>query len=104
MLTPHRTRRELDHPFKVGRILTGDRFVNDPTYTAACRSELKGSCIDMEAAAVAQTCAWLKIPWLVVRVISDKADHSSPVDFPTFLPKAAATLDRLVRGITAQLD
>ena len=41
--------------------------------------------VEMEGAAVAQVCQEHKIPYVVVRTISDKADHSAEVDFKAFV-------------------
>jgi adenosylhomocysteine nucleosidase len=37
--------------------------------------------VDMEGAAVAQVCKDYNIPFIVIRTISDKADHSAIIDF-----------------------
>ena len=39
----------------------------------------------MEGAAVAQVAAQEKVPWLIVRVISDEADNSASQTFSEFL-------------------
>lgn len=80
----------------IGRIITGDRFVADRAEVARLGDRFGASCLEMETAAVAQACERYGFPWLGVRVISDKADGSASVDFPTFLPKASATLARIV--------
>jgi len=96
--------RTLGLRHKTGKILTGDRFVSDPEHAALLRSELHGTCIEMEGAAVAQVCTKLEVPWLILRVISDRADHSSPVDFAQFLPRASGTLAKLVIEIAQDLN
>lgn len=45
--------------------------------------------VEMEGAAVAQVCQDYAIPLVVIRTISDKADHSSAIDFPRFIEKIA---------------
>ena len=73
-----------------GRVVSGDQFI--------CTSEKKdwlvktfgASCAEMEGAAVAQA-AWRNhLPWLVIRAISDKADDSAEMDYPSFVTMAAA--------------
>ena len=53
------------------------------------KAVFQASCCEMEGAAIAQTCYLSKIPYLIVRAISDKADGSASVDYPTFAAKAA---------------
>ena len=44
----------------------------------------------MEGASIAPVCHLNGVPFVVVRVISDKADDSGSVDYPTFERVAAA--------------
>ena len=41
--------------------------------------------VEMEGAAVAQVCEDFAKPYVVIRTISDKADHSAPIDFQDFI-------------------
>ena len=51
----------------------------------------------MEGAAIAQA-AWLNnVPYLVIRAISDKADDSADMDYPSFKIKAIEHSVKLVR-------
>ena len=63
-----------------GSLLTVDEVVQ----TAHDRKELRSlgvSAVDMEASAVAAEAAARKLPFFCVRVVSDEADVSFPVDF-----------------------
>jgi adenosylhomocysteine nucleosidase len=84
----------LDQPRVVtGLIASGDRFVSDPRFIAELRAALPDlQCVEMEGAAVAQVCHEHDRPLLVVRIISDLADHSASVDFPKFVTKVATVL------------
>ncbi len=73
-----------------GLICSGDAFIatkeqvdtirtNFPTIVAA----------EMEASAVAQVCEQFKVPFVIVRAISDVVEKESPMDFNEFLPLAA---------------
>jgi adenine phosphoribosyltransferase len=80
-----------------GRILTGDQFITDAAKAAFLRKEFGGDCVDMESAAVAHVCALNGIPHVIIRSVSDRADHSAPVDFPEFCKEASKNSFRLVR-------
>ena len=43
-----------------------------------------GLCTEMEGAAIAQTAYRNQIPFVILRAISDKADDSAEMDYPTF--------------------
>lgn len=48
-----------------------------------------GLCTEMEGAAIAQTAYRNGIPFVILRAISDKADDSAEMDYPTFEKIAA---------------
>ena len=74
----------------VGTIASGDQFIAHPAKIEELRSAIPDLlCVEMEGAAVAQVCHEYGIPYLVIRTISDKADHSAPVDFMTFIQEIA---------------
>ena len=87
----------------VGRVLTGDVFVQGKTYVKKIKKELGGDCIEMEGASVAHVCVMNKIPFVIIHSISDRADHGSPVDFPAFLKKASEQAFLVVAQILSQL-
>ncbi len=81
--------REQSIPYQVGRIVTGDQFVCENQEKAAIISRVGGLCTEMEGAAIAHAAYRNKIPVLVLRAISDKADDSSTVEYPVFEAQAA---------------
>lgn len=86
-----------------GLIASGDQFIADPKKTAELREALPNlQCIEMEGAAVAQVCYEYGVPFVVVRAISDKADHSAIIDFPQFVEHIAAHYSRgIIKGMLA---
>ena len=86
-----------------GRVLSGDVFVSDSKMKDKIIDEFGGLCTEMEGAAIAHT-AWLnKIPFLIVRSISDKADDSAEMDYPTFQKKAIENSVKLVTEMMKML-
>ena len=76
------------HVFE-GRIASGDQFVSSAEAKERIVSTFGALCCEMEGAAVAQV-AWLnEVPFVVIRAISDKADGSAEMDYPTFMVRAA---------------
>jgi len=74
----------------VGTIASGDQFIAHPDKIEELRTAIPDLlCVEMEGAAVAQVCHEYGIPYLVIRTISDKADHSAPMDFLTFIRNVA---------------
>lgn len=87
----------------VGLIATGDHFIAD-SFQAAKLRDLGAKCAEMEGAAVAQVCWQRNIPLAVLRVISDKADHSAVIDFPRFVNQVASLFTRgVIRDLIPQI-
>ncbi|MGM9549015.1 MAG: 5'-methylthioadenosine/adenosylhomocysteine nucleosidase [Faecousia sp.] len=74
---------------KVGRIASGDQFVADPAVKQKIIDNTRGLCTEMEGAAIAQTAYRNQVPFVILRAISDKADDSAEMDYPTFEKIAA---------------
>lgn len=73
-----------------GMLASGDIFVGEHAKTNAIKKEMPDVlAVEMEGAAVAQVCSEHNIPFIVVRTISDKADHNAAIDFQKFISDVA---------------
>ena len=61
------------------------------------------SCCEMEGAAIAQVCWLNRVPFAIVRAISDKADGTDYIDYPTFEAQAARQCAALVTRMIGRL-
>ena len=59
--------------------------------------------VEMEGAAIGQTCFMLDTPFLVIRSLSDIAGKTSTVSFTEYLETAAKHSAKLVMGMIKQL-
>lgn len=74
-----------------GLIASGDEFISDNIKLKQLQNDLPDlQCVEMEGAAVAQVCIEYKVPFHIIRIISDKADHSAHIDFPAFTKQIAS--------------
>lgn len=90
--TAERAAREIEHrKFRVlkGKILTGDRFVANARLGQVLRKTFAGVCVEAEGGAVGQVAYRNKVPYLVVRGISDKVGITSPANYARFGNTAA---------------
>ena len=82
-----------------GTVASGDQFVGDKTKKERIVETTSALCTEMEGAAIAHA-AWRNgIPFVVIRAISDKADDSAVMDYPTFeaiAAKRCASVTRLM--------
>ena len=87
-----------------GDIASGDQFVNSDEKRDEILSLLpEVMCVEMEGAAVAQTCLEFKVPFTVIRTISDTADHNARVDFSKFIVEVANAYSRAIISEMLQL-
>ena len=84
-----------------GRVLTGDQFITKKDFDSHryLVDELKGDAVEMEGASVGLVATLNKVPFLLIRTISDKADSNAKVDFHAFLPKASRNSLYFVRHV-----
>ena len=80
-----------------GVIASGDQFVASPERKAFIVERFKAIACEMEGAAVGQVCFVNKVPFCVLRAISDSADGSSHMDYPAFVKMAAEQSVALLR-------
>ena len=86
-----------------GRIVSGDQFIADKETKQTIISNFDGYCTEMEGAAIAQVAYLNQLPFVIIRAISDKADNSAHVDYPTFEKQAIENSVKLVKNMVAQI-
>lgn len=86
-----------------GRVVSGDQFIADREVKNRIKKEFEGFCTEMEGAAIAQAAYLNQIPYVVLRAISDKADDSASVDYPTFERQAIVHCVKLVENMVKEL-
>lgn len=86
-----------------GRIVSGDQFISDKEKKQWLVDTFAGYCTEMEGAAIAHAAYLNKIPFLIIRAISDKADDSASVDYPTFEAKAIEHSVKLLLALCEEL-
>jgi 5'-methylthioadenosine/S-adenosylhomocysteine nucleosidase len=93
------------HRIHTGRILTGDQFMtrDEINHHRYLMEELAGDAVEMEGGAMAQVCAVNRVPFAVVRTISDRADGDAVHDFNRFLPVVAHNSFAIARHVLANL-
>lgn len=97
---------EAVHPghIKLGRVATGDKFVCTAEQKRAIVERTEGLCTEMEGAAIAHTAYRNGVPFVILRAISDKADESVEVDYPSFETLAAHRCAAVACSLAALLQ
>lgn len=86
-----------------GRIVSGDQFVSSSEVKEKLVNNFQAKCTEMEGAAIAHAAYLNQVSCVIIRAISDKADNSATMDYPTFEKKAIEHSVRLVQNLLPRI-
>ena len=89
---------------KSGRVASGDQFVSRKEQKEHIIEVSGALCTEMEGAAIAHTAYRNNVPFVILRAISDKADDSANMDYPTFEALAAHRCAQVTMHLARQLQ
>ncbi len=95
---------KLDVKVFTGRVVSGDQFISSREKKEWLVSKFGGRCAEMEGASIGHVAVLNRVPYLVVRAISDKADDSAQMDYPAFAAKAIENSVRLMTEIINRFE
>ncbi|MBN1498814.1 MAG: 5'-methylthioadenosine/adenosylhomocysteine nucleosidase [Spirochaetes bacterium] len=88
-----------------GLIGTGDSFIGDDALSLELRVKFPElEAVEMEGAAIAQTCFIMKVPFVIIRALSDIAGNASKVDYREFMKKASKISAEMVIRILQKIQ
>lgn len=73
-----------------GIVASGDQFVCNVNKKVWIKDAFNADAVEMEGASVAQVCDLMKVPFFVLRAISDEAGSGAEFDFDEFLKDSAS--------------
>lgn len=82
-----------------GRVATGDQFISSNEKKQWIIDHFDAYCAEMEGGAMAQTAYLNKVPFVVIRAISDKADNSATVTYEEFEQQAIVHTMKLLAAM-----
>jgi adenosylhomocysteine nucleosidase len=89
---------------RVGVVLTGDQTVIDSQKKEWLWQAFQGDCVEMEGAAVALACSLNKVPFVLIRAITDLADENARGDFRRTMPQIAVDSATIALGMLGEFD
>ena len=92
-----------DITYRCGRVVTGDQFVSSKAVKERLINDFDGFCTEMEGCAIAHAATLNNLPFVIIRAISDKADDSAEMDYPSFEKAAAKHSAALVADFVTRL-
>ena len=91
-----------EYKILVGTIASGDIFCNQVSMKEKIRTKFNADCVEMEGAAIAQVCTLNKVPFIVIRSISDKPNGRNHIDIEKFTKMASKRCaDLVIKGENA---
>lgn len=94
---------DIGFPVYEGRIASGDQFVSDPVQKERIAQLFNPLCCEMEGAAIAHACYLNRVPFVIIRAISDNAEEGSDVNYERFFREAAVTAGRIIKNMVSAL-
>lgn len=88
---------------RIGRVVSGDQFISSKEIKQKLITTFDGDCAEMEGASIAHGAYLNRIPFVIIRAISDKADDSAEMDYPSFEKEAAKHSAKLVEHMITLL-
>lgn len=88
---------------RIGRVASGDQFVCSPSQKESIIAHTQALCTEMEGTAIAHTAWRNQVPFVILRAISDKADNSAQMDYPTFEAIAAARCAQITKTMAKHI-
>ena len=86
-----------------GRVASGDLFISSGEAKEKIVENFHPLCVEMEGAGIAQAAYLNKVSYVIIRAISDKADNSATMDYPTFERQAIAHSVRLMKELLTMI-
>lgn len=88
-----------------GLILSGDSFMNDIERVNKIKNNFpKALAVEMESAAIAQTCRQLSVPFVVIRAISDLAGEGNSKSYDIFVEEAGKVSAQMIINCTKIIE
>ena len=92
----------IENNIYTGRIVSGDQFLCDIEKKNKIWSHFKAYCVDMESAAIGQTCYLNKIPFSIIRSISDNSDENN--EYENFFKDSAIRASNILKNMIDIID
>lgn len=91
-------------PVYEGRIASGDQFVSEPALKEKIAKLFNPICCEMEGAAIAHACYLNRVPFVIIRAISDNAEEGCDVNYERFFRESAVTAGRIIKNMIAEIQ
>ncbi|MCY7103990.1 5'-methylthioadenosine/adenosylhomocysteine nucleosidase [Streptococcus oralis] len=96
---------QLNQKWHLGLVATGDSFIAGDDKIASIKSHFPDVlAVEMEGAAIAQAAQALGLPFLVIRAMSDNANHEASISFDEFIIEAGRRSAQVLLAFLKAMD
>ena len=88
-----------EYKVKIGTIASGDIFCTEEWMKQKINSKFNADAIEMEGAAIAQVCYLDKVPFIVIRSISDSPNGNNNITFEKYLELASKRCSEIIKKV-----
>ncbi len=89
--------KKINKDIKIGTIASGDIFVSDEIMARKVNFKFDALCVEMEGAAIAEVCYLCKVPFLVLRSISDSPyEKNNNIAFDEYLKESSMIISNFL--------
>lgn len=92
-----------ERDYHIGRIISGESFIEDSETKRNLIENYSAHCVEMEGSAIEHVCYLNKVPFVVIRTISDNADDNATISYREFEKIAANRSAEIVLNMIALL-
>ena len=92
------------HSIYKGRIASGDKFISSQEQKNFIWNNFKAYCAEMEGAAIAHVCYLNRIPFVIIRSISDNADGEAGISYKEFTAVAVKNSSVILEGLLNSIN
>lgn len=89
--------------YRIGTVASGDQFVADSEKKEFIKSNFGAVSCEMEGGSIGHVCYVNKVPFAVLRAMSDGADDGADMDFPAFCKMAAENEVTVIRDFLTRI-
>lgn len=88
----------------IGKVVSGDVFVNDSALKKSIVEQFTPLCVEMEGAAIGHTATMNQTPFLILRTQSDSADDQADLSYDEFEIRAADLSANIILDMIAGIE
>lgn len=88
--------KDIDYNIHKGVIASGDIFCTSNIMTDKINKKFNALCVEMEGASIAQVCYLSRVPFIVIRSISDVPNGNNKITYEEFLDKSSNNVSNFV--------